>query len=199
MYDFFVVVEFECEHCVLQWKYVAGNNWGICSNGEGAVGCGPQEEFRACADIAIGKGAESAIPTMKPPSRVKPTTEKWPPSDVDHETSTVSNEDVQKPPQESSNVYGVVIAIFTFFLVLCALIAIYIYFYHGDFLKGLLQRQESQQKPTINSSAVSTISSSPSEPPVRPPRTKRLSQTLKDTHNDHSSIVAFTEKSLPDV
>lgn len=39
---------FKCTNCVLQWKYVAGNNWGTCADGSGAVGCGPQEEFRAC-------------------------------------------------------------------------------------------------------------------------------------------------------
>ena len=33
-----------------------GNNWGRCPGGGAALGCGPQEEFRACADIAIGRG-----------------------------------------------------------------------------------------------------------------------------------------------
>ncbi|QQP41932.1 Uncharacterized protein FKW44_016446, partial [Caligus rogercresseyi] len=33
-----------CTQCILQWKYIAGNNWGLCANGSGAVGCGPQEE-----------------------------------------------------------------------------------------------------------------------------------------------------------
>jgi len=42
-----------CTQCILQWRYIAGNNWGICENGTGAVGCGPQEEFRACADVEI--------------------------------------------------------------------------------------------------------------------------------------------------
>lgn len=42
-----------CEHCVLQWTYVAGNNWGVCASGKGEVGCGPQEHFRACSDIRI--------------------------------------------------------------------------------------------------------------------------------------------------
>ncbi|CAG7720002.1 unnamed protein product [Allacma fusca] len=42
-----------CEHCVLQWHYRAGNNWGYCDDGRGAVGCGPQETFRACSDISI--------------------------------------------------------------------------------------------------------------------------------------------------
>ena len=45
-----------CEHCILQWTYRAGNNWGLCQDGQGRVGCGPQEEFRACADIKITDG-----------------------------------------------------------------------------------------------------------------------------------------------
>lgn len=42
-----------CNHCVLQWTYVAGNNWGYCSDGSGKLGCGPQEHFRTCSDIRI--------------------------------------------------------------------------------------------------------------------------------------------------
>ncbi|XP_071515351.1 uncharacterized protein [Panulirus ornatus] len=42
-----------CSQCVLQWRYVAGNNWGVCEDGTGQLGCGPQEEFRSCADVAI--------------------------------------------------------------------------------------------------------------------------------------------------
>ena len=30
-----------------------GNNWGKCDDGSGAVGCGPQETFRDCADVEI--------------------------------------------------------------------------------------------------------------------------------------------------
>ncbi|CAN7940817.1 unnamed protein product [Ixodes hexagonus] len=42
-----------CSQCVFQWTYTAGNNWGRCENGSSGVGCGPQETFRGCADIAI--------------------------------------------------------------------------------------------------------------------------------------------------
>jgi len=42
-----------CRQCVFQWRYVAGNNWGRCKNETEAVGCGPQEEFRACSDVTI--------------------------------------------------------------------------------------------------------------------------------------------------
>lgn len=55
----------ECGNCVVQWRYIAGNNWGMCEDGTGAVGCGPQEEFRACSDISIGK-----IPTIHLDDRV---------------------------------------------------------------------------------------------------------------------------------
>merc|ERR1711963_100333 len=45
--------DLQCDHCVLQWTYTTGNNWGICSDGSGEIGCGPQENFRACSDLRI--------------------------------------------------------------------------------------------------------------------------------------------------
>ncbi|KAH8292156.1 hypothetical protein KR054_006449 [Drosophila jambulina] len=46
-----------CNHCVLRWTYVGANNWGICDNsGNGALGCGPQETFKNCADVRIDWG-----------------------------------------------------------------------------------------------------------------------------------------------
>ncbi|XP_076308763.1 uncharacterized protein LOC143224226 [Tachypleus tridentatus] len=42
-----------CSHCVFQWTYTAGNNWGTCIDGTQRVGCGPQETFRNCADVTI--------------------------------------------------------------------------------------------------------------------------------------------------
>ena len=64
----------KCATCVLQWQYVAGNNWGTCPDGSGQVGCGPQEEFRACADISIGQGSQAG--TNSKPS--KPNLGSWP-------------------------------------------------------------------------------------------------------------------------
>ncbi|XP_076042840.1 uncharacterized protein LOC143026409 [Oratosquilla oratoria] len=43
----------KCSQCVLQWHYQTGNSWGDCGDGTGAIGCGDQEVFRACADIGI--------------------------------------------------------------------------------------------------------------------------------------------------
>ncbi|CAB3230487.1 unnamed protein product [Arctia plantaginis] len=48
-----------CEHCVLQWQYTAGNNWGFCANGTQGLGCGNQEQFYSCADISIGNSLSS--------------------------------------------------------------------------------------------------------------------------------------------
>lgn len=42
-----------CSQCVIQWIYYAGNTWDICEDGKGQVGCGKQETFRNCADVAI--------------------------------------------------------------------------------------------------------------------------------------------------
>ncbi|CAG2103300.1 unnamed protein product [Medioppia subpectinata] len=39
-----------CDRC---WTYTAGNDWMQCPDGSHAVGCGVQETFRGCADIAI--------------------------------------------------------------------------------------------------------------------------------------------------
>ena len=43
-----------CSHCVLQWKYHAGNNFGLTNVDKGCLGCtNRQEEFYNCADIEI--------------------------------------------------------------------------------------------------------------------------------------------------
>ena len=39
-------LEITCKHCILQWSYVGGNNWGSCTDGTEGLGCGPQETFR---------------------------------------------------------------------------------------------------------------------------------------------------------
>ncbi|KAH8311234.1 hypothetical protein KR044_005138 [Drosophila immigrans] len=59
-----------CQHCVLRWTYVGANNWGMCDNGTGSLGCGPQETFKNCADVSIFWGRnmvkELASPAVKP-------------------------------------------------------------------------------------------------------------------------------------
>ncbi|XP_034487996.1 uncharacterized protein LOC117792115 [Drosophila innubila] len=50
-----------CKHCVLRWTYTAGNNWGVCEDGSGAMGCGAQENFKNCADVSILDSARDII------------------------------------------------------------------------------------------------------------------------------------------
>ena len=40
-----------------QWTWIVANNWGSCHNGHRGMGCGPQETFRSCSDIAIMKSS----------------------------------------------------------------------------------------------------------------------------------------------
>merc|ERR1711915_1071210 len=49
----------QCQQCIIQWTYTAGNNWGVCEDGTGALGCGPQEHFRACADVTIRANSDT--------------------------------------------------------------------------------------------------------------------------------------------
>ncbi|XP_037952307.1 uncharacterized protein LOC119682854 [Teleopsis dalmanni] len=53
-----------CQHCVLRWTYNAGNNWGICEDGSGKVGCGAQENFVNCADISIVSPSSRLLETL---------------------------------------------------------------------------------------------------------------------------------------
>ncbi|KAK7476987.1 hypothetical protein BaRGS_00031763, partial [Batillaria attramentaria] len=56
-----------CSQCVLQWKYHGGNNWGFDRDtGRSCLGCGDQEEFYGCSDIAIsGSSApNTSYPTI---------------------------------------------------------------------------------------------------------------------------------------
>ncbi|XP_048759712.1 uncharacterized protein LOC125669290 isoform X3 [Ostrea edulis] len=44
-----------CRNCVLQWRYNTGNSWGVDpKTNRGCIGCGNQEQFYGCSDIAIG-------------------------------------------------------------------------------------------------------------------------------------------------
>lgn len=62
----------QCSQCVLQWKWHAGNNYGVDPNGQGCIGCGSQEEFYGCSDIAITGNGQPLVPLVVDPT--KPTT-----------------------------------------------------------------------------------------------------------------------------
>ncbi|KAK3599706.1 hypothetical protein CHS0354_037179 [Potamilus streckersoni] len=56
-----------CTQCILQWTYIAGNNWG-CDGENCGLGLGSQENFVNCADIAILSDCTNVtIANMRPP------------------------------------------------------------------------------------------------------------------------------------
>lgn len=54
----------ECSQCVLQWKWVAGQSMGPDGLGGECLGCGNQENFINCADIAIGNRVVQPLPPL---------------------------------------------------------------------------------------------------------------------------------------
>ena len=56
-----------------KWTYRAANSWGTDPDGTGCIGCGPQEHFRACADISIEGDGSEAPETTTPQAQVTTT------------------------------------------------------------------------------------------------------------------------------
>ncbi|CAF4312350.1 unnamed protein product, partial [Rotaria sordida] len=70
-----------CRHCVFQWKYTAGNNWGTDPiTGQSGLGMGIENEtFMGCSDISIngnGSPVETRPPIIVTPSTPATTTRK---------------------------------------------------------------------------------------------------------------------------
>ncbi|XP_042228868.1 uncharacterized protein LOC121870955 [Homarus americanus] len=157
-----------CTQCVLQWRYVAGNNWGRCENGTGMVGCGPQEQFRSCADITITEEDGSADDT---PSIV--------PDYIDYNEVDV---DPTLDPEEHVNHIGHIVALtLSFLLILLVLFGLVAYFYWArDAFKGFMKRQAGQwskatapEPLTKQKNSIISISGPIGAPPPVPPRRHR--------------------------
>lgn len=134
-----------CSQCVLQWRYIAGNNWGMCANGTGAVGCGPQEEFRSCADISIydtdgssdDKPYEEATTEKGKETTPKEETDKTTsPNDIDNE---IPNETLDKLHPEATQtktreyiILLVSIMGCTLLVIVLLFVLLYFYYYHAN-------------------------------------------------------------------
>ncbi|XP_050544859.1 uncharacterized protein LOC126907537 [Daktulosphaira vitifoliae] len=174
-----------CSQCVLQWKYIAGNNWGVCANGTGAVGCGPQEEFRACADISVSDkdGTVDTSPYPTPISNTSTTTSTTSTTSSTTEESVDINEipdgQENQKPQES----GFDLVIFILSIVLLSLgfimmlfLFAYWYFYHAsDTIKSWWRRMAENTPVCLRNKKVEEIN----EQPVPPPRLKKTSIGFK--------------------
>lgn len=136
-----------CSQCVLQWKYVAGNNWGMCPNGTGAVGCGPQEEFRACADVSITDlaGGADETPFYNPTTKTEtPETEKETTKQKEETTPSVDENEIPDEPVDKSHAEStqaksgesVLVMVFimgvTLLVVVILFALLYVYYYHAN-------------------------------------------------------------------
>lgn len=113
----------------------------------GAVGCGPQEEFRSCADITIGDDVEPLLPE----SPERPPTKSIPGEKSPIEPTLV--------PELSGPywLFSIIIAGTCLLVVLAAMALLYSYYYHsGRAKKWLMERRLT-----------------PESPPVAPPRHKK--------------------------
>lgn len=168
---------------------VPGNNWGKCSNGTEAVGCGPQEEFRACADIQISDGKGEADDTPYPTRR--PTTS-TPVSQSTTPTSTPDDADNEIPDDDDISkeyfavdyaMVAMVTILLAFSIAVLIFLSIYVYYYHIDRTLGKskggvcvsLKAVWDKTKRVIVKGELSKGVSEPpvSEAPVPPPRVKK--------------------------
>ncbi|KAG8227863.1 hypothetical protein J437_LFUL008656 [Ladona fulva] len=174
-----------CSQCVLQWRYVAGNSWGMCANGTGAVGCGPQEEFRACADVSIQSDSGHFDNTPYDGEGEEEEGE----GEVDNEIpqgkedakSGKAGEVVEEEEEEEEEGlfwWGVVLLVVgCAFVAAAALFALlYLYYYHArDGFKKWLKKEEKRR---IGVAVIVPIV--PEEPPMVPPRRSRKSSFSGD-------------------
>nr|CAD7445973.1 unnamed protein product [Timema bartmani] len=126
-----------CTQCILQWRYIAGNNWGTCVNGTGAVGCGPQEEFRACADVAIVNANGLTNDTSFEDER-------------DNEIPVGDTINTKKSSDENVNLFMLMLLIIicTFTAVVILLSLVYLYYYQAkDRVKQLLKKKQQPLRP----------------------------------------------------
>jgi len=195
-----------CDQCVLQWRYIAGNNWGTCPDGTGRNGCGPQEQFRACADVRI---TEDGIPdettpststststskttsasTVKPRTRGtvtyrtrrpnKSTTIDPVTSTTPSSTNTTSATNFETISGENAGPYvGIIIALATLLFAIAAISAVILYFYRcHDSVKNFAFKHFRHRTGEAPSGQ---------KPPLRPPPISVFSQyhPQLETHNN---------------
>ena len=112
---------------------------GECKNGTGAVGCGPQEEFRACSDVAITNPdgtADNTPNTLVDPEVYVPKKtadvgqddDKYNEIDVDSKDSLLQSSEIDHEIEVESVVIIVFVSLIT---VLLFFTGIYFYYVRG--------------------------------------------------------------------
>lgn len=158
------------------------------------VGCGPQEQFRACADISIGMGAAS--PPLRP---MRPVTKPTKGSYIT-KVPVTQPDSTEEVSDTSSRYVGMLIAFLTLLFVLCCMVVLYFYHYHGERIKNMLRwSRDKSDVSTTNSTTTLHCDSNYSmnlnlSAPVPPPRTKRLSSHLPEISASDANVLSGAEK-----
>ncbi|OXA63894.1 uncharacterized protein LOC110853196 [Folsomia candida] len=185
-----------CTQCVLQWRYVAANSWGgPCADGspEG-IGCGPQEEFRACSDVAVydDKGYASA----EEPEFTEDKLESQPPTPKSNTTQHPAEYPTDQDTQSSGQVWPFILAFILILFFTAVASFVLWWFYRGEIILFLREtRRKFNPKWGRDSQNISNYggdphmtyptstfnSSSTTSGPVPPPRNKKHNSS---THHD---------------
>lgn len=142
-------------------------------------------------------GEHVAAPPLRPLRPITKTTQRGKITDATKTTPPTDVETFEEPIYDDSSRYlgAIVIILSALLVVLCLLFAIYLYHYHGNRVKQLMHwNQQHQKSSPVNMSTSKPVSPTyppPSfDPPVPPPRTKRLSQTLSEVTSFEPSVIS---------
>jgi len=145
-----------CVQCVFQWRYIAANNWGTCKNRTSKVGCGPQEEFRACSDVVITEEDGTADRTQNM------DVDTW---EEEEEVDLAVNwdEEVEEETRRERGVERVVIIVLASLLTATFMFgSVFIYYYKArEHVKSFMEERD------LN------LPSLPSLPKLKPPKRMR--------------------------
>lgn len=154
------------------------------------MGCGHQEEFRACADVAIAPAGRIGPAYVAPTRRTTTTTTDDSTSETVYgetgATTESSTSDVEieldapdLPAPRGSLLASLLPAAGTLFAVLAALALIYLYYYRGDRIKSLLKSR----------GRLAPAPPSVQAPPMRPPRHRKPADTVLEVRSDRDSKI----------
>lgn len=151
-------------------------------------------------NLSFYPGEHAAAPPLRPIRPGTKPTQRAKISDATKSTPSADVETFEEPIYDNSSRYlgAIVIILSALLVVLCLLFAIYLYHYHGSRVKQFMHwNQKHQKSPQDNMSLTKPVSPTypppPFDPPVPPPRTKRLSQSLNEvTSFDPSMVNSYT-------
>jgi hypothetical protein len=149
-----VLFDPKCSSKVASKIYIFPFFSGTCKNGTGAVGCGPQEEFRACADVSITEddgSADSTPNVLVDPDVYVPFDETDEYNEVDYE----DNSDYEKSLVDEVKIESVIIVALVSLLVTAAFFgALFFYYTRGkpyiDKYVGDREWPEMPKMPSVN-------------------------------------------------